>query len=272
MAESRMTQMLSGGAFWSIMSQVSEDRLRLNGAVEKTETGAILYDPAILNHISSASFTASSWQWSQPVSGALRSAGRGATLFVGDGKNEFVLRHYRRGGLLGRVNRDLYLGLSGERTRAFAEFRLLAWLHAGGLPVPRPAAARYERIGALFYRADLLTVRVPGIRSLADRLLEDPVSDEFWRSLGRVIQRFHGAGVCHADLNAYNIQVKGAAEIFLLDFDRGRLLAAGSWQERNLARLNRSLRKVSQLEPRIAFSEQNWQQLIHGYSSAARSA
>jgi 3-deoxy-D-manno-octulosonic acid kinase len=264
--------MLSGGAFWSIMSQVNEDRLRLSGTVKKTETGAILYDRGILNHISSASFTAASWQWATPVSGALRSAGRGATLFVGDGDKEFVLRHYRRGGLPGRVNRDLYLWFSAERTRAFAEFRLLGRLHGEGLPVPRPAAARYVRVGALFYRADLLTVREPGIRSLAEHLLDEAASNEFWRSLGRVIQRFHGAGVCHADLNAYNVQVKASGAIFLLDFDRGRLLPAGSWQERNLARLYRSLRKVHRLEPRIAFSEQNWQQLIHGYSSAARSA
>jgi len=251
---------------------VSKDRSRPNETVEKTETGAILYDRAILNHVSSASFTAGSWQWAQPVRGALRSAGRGATLLVGDGKNELVLRHYRRGGLPGRVNRDLYLWLGEERTRAFAEWRLLARLHARGLPVPRPAAARYTRVGGLFYRADLLTVREPGIRSLADRLLEEPAGDEFWRSLGAVIQRFHRAGVCHADLNAYNIQVKRSGEIFLLDFDRGRLLPAGPWQQRNLARLYRSLRKVSQLAPQIAFSEPHWQQLMHGYSSAARSA
>lgn len=272
MAESRMTQMLSGGAFWSIMSQVSEDRLRLNGTVEKTETGAILYDRAIVNHISCASFTARSWKWAEPVRGSLRSGGRGTTLFVGDGRNEFVLRHYRRGGLPGRVNRDLYLWLGEERTRAFSEWRLLASLHEQGLPVPRPAAARYRRVASLFYSADLLTVRKPAIRSLADRLLGNPASEEFWRSIGAGIQRFHSAGVCHADLNAYNVQVDQDDDIFLLDFDRGQLLPAGPWQQRNLARLYRSLRKVSQLETRIAFAEPNWQQLMLGYSSAARSA
>src|SRR5690606_12671356 len=124
MAESRMTQMLSGGAFWSIMSQASEDRLRPGGTVEKTETGAILYDRTILDQISGASFAAASWQCARPVGGALRSGGRGNTLIVGDGTKEFVLRHYRRGGLQGRVNRDLYLWLGEERTRSFAEWRL----------------------------------------------------------------------------------------------------------------------------------------------------
>ena len=175
--------MLSGGAFWSIMSQVSKGRLRPNGTVEKTKTGAILYDRAVLNHISSGSFTPEAWQWSQPVSGALHSAGRGATMYVGDGDNEFVLRHYRRGGLLGRVNRDLYWWLSEERTRSFSEWRLLSWLHSKGLPVPRPAAARYSRVGGLLYRADLQKWtprghgREPGrLGQAAQRARRDPVA------------------------------------------------------------------------------------------------
>ena len=254
------------------MSQASEGRSRPGGTVEKTETGAILYDRTILDQISGASFTAASWRWARPVGGALRSGGRGNTLIVGDGTNEFVLRHYRRGGLPGRVNRDLYLWLGEERTRSFAEWRLLAELYAEGLPVPRPAAARYARTGPLFYTADLLTVRVGGIRSLADRLLEEPATEEFWQSLGEVIRRFHGAGVCHADLNAYNVQVDGSGDIILLDFDRGRRLPEGPWQQRNLARLHRSLEKVRQLEPRIAFAEPDWKQLMHGYSRAARFA
>jgi 3-deoxy-D-manno-octulosonic acid kinase len=266
-----MTQMLSGGDFWSIMGQVNEDRLRLNGAVEKTETGAILYDPAVINHISESSFHPESWQKSAPVSGALRSAGRGNTMIVGDSQYEFVLRHYRRGGLAGRIHRDFYLWLGEERTRAFREWRLLRRLVELGLPVPRPAAARYRRI-AFFYTADLLTVCEPGIRALSDRLIDRPASEEFWRTIGRGIQRFHSAGVCHADLNAYNVQVDSADRIFLLDFDRGRLLPAGRWQRQNLARLRRSLRKIKLLEPRVAFSEHNWQQLLRGYSSTARSA
>jgi 3-deoxy-D-manno-octulosonic acid kinase len=125
---------------------------------------------------------------------------------------------------------------------------------------------------AFFYTADLLTVREAGIRALSDRLIDRPASEEFWRAIGAGIRRFHGAGVYHADLNAYNVQVDSSDRIFLLDFDRGGLLPAGRWQRQNLARLYRSLRKIKLLEPRIAFSESNWQQLMHGYSSAARSA
>lgn len=254
------------------MDQVNEGSSGLIEAVENTETGAILYDRTATNHISTASFAADWWQTAQPVTGALRSAGRGSTMVVGDGRSEFVLRHYRRGGLPARVNPDLYVWLGAERTRAFAEWRLLARLRGMGMRVPRPAAAHYRRVATLFYTADLLTVLEPGIRALSDRLLDSPAHEEFWLGAGESLFRFHDAGVCHADLNAYNVQVDANDRIFLLDFDRGRLLPPGSWQQRNLARLYRSLRKVNRLEPRIAFSETNWQQLMQGYSSAARSS
>ena len=266
-----MTQMLSGGDFWSIMDQAHEDRSRPGETVEDTKTGAILYDREVINHISDSSFHPEGWQRARPVTGSLRSAGRGNTMIVGNGEVDFVLRHYRRGGLPGRLRRDLYLWLGNERTRSFREWRLLAMLTGMGLPVPRPAAARYRRVGGFFYTADLLTVRQAGIRALSDRLMERPGGEDFWRAIGAGIHRFHKAGVCHADLNAYNVQVDPNDAIVLLDFDRGRVLPAGGWQQRNLARLYRSLMKVRNLEPRIAFSEANWQQLMQGYSSAAMS-
>jgi 3-deoxy-D-manno-octulosonic acid kinase len=239
----------------------------LEATVQKTETGAILYDRSILNHISDASFLACGWKQSAPVRGALRSAGRGNTLFVSDGEREFVLRHYRRGGLAARASRDRYLWLGAERTRAFTEWRLLARLHDMGLPVPRPAAARYERRG-IWYTADLLTLKAPGIAPLSTRIARDPTDDDFWRGIGAGLRRFHRAGVYHADLNAYNVQVDADDRVFLLDFDRGAIRAPGDWQQRNLARLHRSLRKSKSLDPSLRFSEANWAVLVEAYRSA----
>lgn len=253
------------------MDQANNGGSGPDGAVENTGAGAILYDRTAINHISTATFRPDAWLSAEPVTGSLRSAGRGNTMVVSDGRTEFVLRHYRRGGVPGRLTPDLYLWLGEERTRAFAEWRMLARLRQMGLPVPRPAAARYCRAAVLFYSADLLTVREPGIRALSDRLIDAAASEEFWRSAGATLYRFHAAGVCHADLNAYNIQVDASDRLFLLDFDRGRFLPPGAWQQRNLARLYRSLRKIRKLEPRVAFSQANWSQLLQGYSSAARS-
>lgn len=245
--------------------------MSLSDTVEKTRNGAIVYDTDIINQISDAAFVPGSWSRATPVQGALRSAGRGNTMIVGHDEQEFVLRHYVRGGLPGRIVRDSYFWVGERQTRAFAEWYLLAKLVRMGLPVPRPAAARYTRAG-MTYRADLLTVRMPEIRSLADRIVEAPGDPVFWTGLGRGIRRFHDAGVFHADLNAYNVQVDRMDRLVLLDFDRGKILQPGVWQQKTLARLHRSLKKIKGLDKRVHFSPANWNELIEGYFSEARSA
>jgi 3-deoxy-D-manno-octulosonic acid kinase len=242
----------------------------LSDTVKKTRNGAIVYDTDIINQISDAAFVPESWAKATPVTGTLRSAGRGNTMIVGQEGGEFVLRHYIRGGLPGRIVRDSYIWTGERQTRAFMEWYLLAKLVRLGLPVPRPAAARYSRSG-LIYRADLLTVRIPGIRSLADRIAEAPGGPAFWVGLGRGIRKFHDAGVFHADLNAYNVQVDQSDRLYLLDFDRGKIQQAGVWQQKNLARLHRSLLKIKGLDNQLHFGPASWNGLLEGYFSESRS-
>ena len=177
------------------------------------------------------------------------------------------MRHFIRGGLVGKLIHDSYLWTGRDRTRSFGEYRMLARLHALGLPVPRPAAARYVRHG-LFYKADLITVRIPDVRPMSDLLIDKKMEPLFWKTLGEVIARFHVIGACHADLNAYNIQVSNAHEIYLLDFDRGRFRNPGTWQRGNLDRLLRSLRKIQLLDSRVNFSDKEWLFLVSAYESA----
>ena len=93
------------------------------------------------------------------------------------------------------------------------------------------------------YRADLITVRLPGARSLEGALAAGPLDDARWAAIGRCLRRFHDAGVHHADLNARNVMLGDALEVWVLDFDRGRLRRPGPWRERVLDRLARSLAK-----------------------------
>ncbi len=238
--------------------------------VKKTRQGAIVYDSDIFDQVSEDLFRARGWQSVEPVTGALRAAGRGNTLIVSDGSNEYVLRKYVRGGLIGRLIKDTYFWNGEDETRCFAEWRLLRKLVMKGLNVPIPAAAYYRRT-AMFYTADLLTVRIPGIQSLAERLLQARGSDEFWQSLGIAICRFHSEDVYHADMNAYNIQLDENDEMWLLDFDRGNLSPTGTWKQETLSRLHRSLKKIKGLSPGLHFAETDWQQLLDGYFSESRS-
>lgn len=169
--------------------------------------------------------------------------GRGAAWFIRRDEGDWVLRHYRRGGLMARFSRDRYVWAGEAAVRSVAEFRLLQRLHELQLPVPRPIAAWYRRRG-LGYGAALIVERIAGARPMT--VLLEGGERAAWAQIGATIARFHGHGVEHADLNANNILLAGG-EVWLIDFDRGRLHAgdgSGSWRQANLDRLARSLRKL----------------------------
>jgi 3-deoxy-D-manno-octulosonic acid kinase len=243
----------------------------LTETVEKTATGAILYDKAIINQISDRRFTSEGWPHAEELTGALRSSGRGSTMFVGNVPKQFVLRHYMRGGLVGKFVRDSYVFSGADKTRSFLEWRLLDKLASNNMRVPRPAAARYVQHGT-FYTADIITVRVPGIVPLSQYLADNDPGEEFWHSVGAAIRTFHQAGVYHADMNAYNVQIDTDGELWLLDFDKGALRRPGPWQQETLGRLHRSLRKIVGLDPSLHFRAANWEQFLQAYFDASRSA
>lgn len=190
--------------------------------------------------------------------------GRGAAWFVSAPNNEYVLRHYRRGGWVARLNRDRYLWHGLEQTRAWREWRLLAKLTQSSLPTPRPVAARVKRQG-LFYTADLLTQRIPDTRSLSYCLDHGWIGNDIWVSIGETVKRFHAKGIYHADLNAHNILLNTSSEVYLIDFDKGCERGGDNWKKANLARLRRSLDKLTLLNPDFGFKESCWQSFMIGY-------
>jgi len=222
-------------------------------------------DPARLPDASDRHFDPEWWRESGRLTGA--ADGRGASVFLDAGETGWVLRHYRRGGVVAHLVEDRYIWAGLERTRAFAEWRLLAAMRDRGLPVPAPVAARVVRRGAA-YRADLITARLPGVETLDERLTRTPLPDESWRRLGATLARFHLAGVYHHDLNARNIMVGQDDGFHLIDFDRGRMRRPGRWRKRNLQRLHRSLTKLAGLADAFHWTADDWSALIAGYEAA----
>ena len=194
--------------------------------------------------------------------------GRGAVLFIETEFGEWAFRHYRRGGLVGRIFEDHYVWLGMSRTRSIREWRLLKRLFEEGLPVPRPIAACFQRRGAS-YIADLITRRIPGARPLSRHLAEAALPDSAWRRLGACVRRFHEAGVCHADLTAHNLLLDHGGQPWLLDFDKGGLRAPGRWRQSNLGRLLRSLNKISMENATIQFAPANWASFLDGYGESS---
>lgn len=202
--------------------------------------GSILFDATQLRQVDPRWFDPGSWgERARPVG----EGGRGGAWFIDASHGPCVLRQYLRGGMAANLSRDRYLWRGADRTRSFAEFRMLRELVRRGLPVPQPIAACYVREG-LTYRAWILLERLVDVRSLA-ALSAHEGEGAPWEDTGRLIARFHREGLDHADLNAHNLLFDAKGQGWMIDFDRSRMhIPATGWRSRNLARLERSLLKL----------------------------
>lgn len=184
--------------------------------------------------------------------------GRGDAHFLDFSGCQMVLRFFRRGGLLGRVNRDLYLWAGIDRSRPMRELALLAWMREEGLPVPRPIAALHARSG-LLYRAAILTERIPDARPMEDVLRDGGLEPAVWGRVGLAIRQMHEAGVYHSDLNCRNVLIDATEQAWLIDFDKCARRVPGPWTVHNLDRFQRSLRKMG------VWDAKGWSRLMADY-------
>ena len=246
--------------------------MTISGRRTATATGAMLSDPFCVGNLHDATdslFDPEFWRRRGELTEV--TGGRGAAWYITapagavQGERRWVLRHFRRGGFMARFSRDRYVWAGEGKVRAFAEWRLLDELNQHGLPVPKPVAARYSRVG-LCYRCDLITQRIGNARPLSAVLSLDALPEIQWHAIGTAVARLHRAGVDHADLNAYNILLDGQGVVSVIDFDRGRVRAQGPWTLRNLQRLRRSLDKIARGLPSDRFSPRTWEWLMAGYT------
>lgn len=205
------------------------------------------------------------WQAQQAVIGF--SQGRGITWFVRCKTYDLVLRHYYRGGLLGKILNDWYCFTGFKQSRAVQEYRLLQTMQALDLPVPTPWAVRLTRYG-LCYKTDILLQRLENTQDLVHILQQQPLSAAQWYNIGATIQRFHQAGIYHADLNSHNILLDKADKVWLIDFDKGLQRSDHTWKAANLQRLYRSLRKEKGLQRTFHWQINDWSLLLAGYNGS----
>lgn len=205
--------------------------------------------------------------------------GRGPTYFFKHEQQDYVLKHYWRGGLVGKLNADFYFWnpfnshhLKLQQTRAYQEFALLTSLAELSLPAPAPIAARISRF-LLGYRADIITATLVDTQSLVQSLTE-AISDKTWFDIGVTIALFHRHNVYHDDLNANNILINSDNKIFIIDFDKGKICNdmrtnSAPWKTQNLQRLLRSLIKEKSKNNCLSFNDKDWQKLLKGYQKDA---
>jgi len=239
--------------------------------VFKEGNNSCLFDRNEIENFSAKMLSAQFWREKNSITGSAQ--GRGTTWFVqyndksGEQAKHWVLRHYYRGGLIGKVINDSYLFTTQKNTRADREFFLLAHMQELTLPVPKPIAYRVTRNG-LFYRADLLSSRIENAQDLVAILSKQVISPNLWKKIGVTIKRFHCNNIYHHDLNAHNILIDEQKNVFLIDFDRGEVRTSNQniWQQSNMARLQRSFLKEVKQHSNFHWNSENWQLLLDGYN------
>jgi tRNA A-37 threonylcarbamoyl transferase component Bud32 len=187
------------------------------------------------------------YAWAAAQPGRTAFTGRGEAYGVTLGAVGAVVRHARRGGFLGPLLGDRYLGVPRL-------YRELAWsrrLADAGIPTPAFLAGVWRRSGAV-HRADVATARLAGSDLVALVFGSAPPAGEaraaILRAVGRLVRRLHAAGFVHPDLQLRNVLVAGAPpEAWLLDVDSCREAAGTGDRRRNLRRFYRSWEKWNRL-------------------------
>jgi tRNA A-37 threonylcarbamoyl transferase component Bud32 len=119
---------------------------------------------------------------------------------------------------------------------AAREWRMLAAMHAAGIPVPEPLA-----LGTLENGDRLLALRWIDGTPFAEALHDTPAARrDLLAALAALVRRVHETGVVHGDLHAGNVLV-GARGPVLLDWQHARPARTQGQRIRDLARLEFSL-------------------------------
>ena len=152
-----------------------------------------------------------------------------------------VVKHYKRGGLWGRLVRRRYLKWGKSRSRL--EFELLLKARDLGINVPEPLL--YAHRGRLIYRAWLVTREIKQPQSLARLSLNDEKrTRQVMASVIDQISRLIDHGIWHVDLHPGNVVIDQNGRVFLLDFDKGSLYQGNKMKLRDRY-INRWQRAVS---------------------------
>jgi hypothetical protein len=159
-----------------------------------------------------------------------------------------VVRHSHHGGLLGRLQGDLFL----PPTRAPHELLVSHILAGLGVRTPLVVAIAVYRVNRILRRSDVVSLELPG-RDLGEALRDEPDADvrRGWLdSIAALIRSLTNIGAWHPDLNVGNVLLVesggGAWDAYVLDIDRLQFAPPSdpTVRDANLDRLERSIRKL----------------------------
>lgn len=217
-----------------------------------------------------AAGTLYAWAAAQPGRDVFQ--GRGEVFGVTLGSRRAVVRHARRGGLLGPLLGDRYRG----RPRFAREMKICRDLQADGISTPDVLAGVMYQTGAV-HRADTATARVDG-RDLAEIFFgNDPPSGAertaILQEVGELVGKLYRVGFVHPDLQLKNILIETAGgprlKAWLLDVDTVRRMSGPGTRLQNLRRFYRSWDKWNEKQG-MKLTRKDREHFSEGFARASR--
>ena len=142
------------------------------------------------------------------------------TTAVIQGLGPVVIKQYMRGGIIRFILKNRYVKFG--KTRSQLEFESMSKLRTLGIRAPEPVAYAYR--GFPLYVAWLITKEVENSCTLAELSCQD--IQRVSRIMDKVIEQIDRLVQCHfihVDLHPGNILVDDDDNIYIIDFDKGRL-------------------------------------------------
>ena len=169
--------------------------------------------------------------------------GRGTLILANiEGLGSVAIKSYRRGGWISYLMKRRYLKLG--KTRAQLEFEFLQYIRNLGIHAPEPVA--YAHSGHIIYKAWLVSRAIKQSITLALLSLKDERrSRQVMKSVIEQILLLIQNGILHVDLHPGNIVIDGDNQIFLVDFDKGKIYQGNREKLKNryLSRWQRAVNK-----------------------------
>jgi len=158
--------------------------------------------------------------WRRLLSAAPRASGRGPVARLRlPGGERLLLKQLLRGGLAGRLRRELFAGTG----RLLDNLRLPIEADRRGIPTPPPAALLLAPGPGGLFRGWLAVAEIAGARDLAEIYASGCApSEKELRAAISLVRLMHEAGLGHRDLNFGNLLVRGAAgecAAYVIDLD-----------------------------------------------------
>lgn len=190
------------------------------------------------------------YEWAGAQPGARNLGGRipAYSVLLPGQERRVVVRHSHHGGLLGRLQGDLFL----PPTRAPYEL-LISHLLAGlGVRTPLVVAIAVYTVRRILRRSDVVSLELPG-RDLGKALRDQPDADvrRGWLdSIAALVRSLTAIGAWHPDLNVGNVLLvengPKAWDAYVLDIDRLQFAPPSdpTVRDANLDRLERSVKKL----------------------------